>query len=238
MLSANIVVLPISCDDADSWERLFEKSKAFRLDALRDDPEAFSSTFAEWQAFPREHWIARMTNPRATTIISLASPPSESTSELQNILDSDWLASSVLVRPEDQDESHHSANKSPWSSTGATSNEASSQSKEANRNILFLVNGVYVKPGARGLGVGTAHLNGSIEAGNAIARAEGVSKVNYQVRVVSTNTSAIKLYERVGFKKNDRKETVQMKEKVKDGVVIPAQEACILAMDRVDTLKS
>jgi ribosomal protein S18 acetylase RimI-like enzyme len=238
MPRTSTVVLPKACDDAESWDRLIEKVKAFRLEALRDSPEAFSSTFTEWQTFDKEFWEARLRNARATQTVSLALPasyPTEAKCELQDILECQWLASAVLIRPEDQDLSKFSASQSPWSSITTESHSTTDQASHSKDRILFVVNGVHVSPAYRGLGVGTSHMAGTIDAGNAIGRAERASEVQYQVRVVSTNISAVKLYQRLGFTEVNE-ERVMMKEKVKDGVMIPAQEVRILVMDRVEVL--
>jgi GNAT superfamily N-acetyltransferase len=240
MPGANIVVLPKSCDDVESWDRLIGKLRAFRLDALRNSPEAFSSTYTEWQSFGKEFYEEKLRNPRATHIVSLASTPSDSTtnvkSTLQDILECEWLASSVLIRSKEQDLSRFSASQSPWESIKPQADNAIDEGSRIDGGmILFMVNGVYVAPATRGSGVGTAHMNGAIEAGNAIGRTEGAPKVHYQVRVVSTNTSAVKLYQRLKFTMVGE-ERVMMKAKVKNGAVIPAQEVCVWVMDRVETL--
>jgi ribosomal protein S18 acetylase RimI-like enzyme len=239
MPRVNTVVLPKACDDAESWDRLIEKVKAFRLEALRDSPEAFSSTFTEWQTFGKEFFEARLRNPRATQTVSLASPALESLADsrdkLQDVLDCEWMASAVLIRAEEQDVLKFSASQSPWTVTSTESKDTMNQESHAKGMINFFVNGVYVTPAFRGSGVGTSHMDGTIEIGNSIGRTEGASEVHYHVRVVSTNISAVKLYQRAGFA-TVGEERVEMKEKVRDSVVIPAQEVCILVMNRVETL--
>ena len=43
-------------DDVDAFRRI-------RLEALRAEPAAFSSTVAKWEALPDEEWRRRLTNP-------------------------------------------------------------------------------------------------------------------------------------------------------------------------------
>jgi hypothetical protein len=239
MPSANIFVLPKSCDDTEAWDRLIDKSKSFRLAALREAPEAFSSTLANEQTFSKDIWEGRLRNPRATTTVTLSSSLSDSKpaglDDIHNLLEREWLALTALIRPEDQDVSQLSASKSPWASIATKSNDSAPKEVHNKSTILFVLNGVYVVPNARQGGVGSAHLKGSIEVGNSIARAEGVFEVHYQVRVNSANTSAVKLYQRSGFMIS-REETLATAEKEKDGVVLPAHEACIWVMDLVVTL--
>ncbi|KAI0165539.1 hypothetical protein GGR57DRAFT_497014 [Xylariaceae sp. FL1272] len=48
-----------------------EKYKPFRLDALRQDPDAFGSTYARELEFEDDAWLARVKNPSAMTFVAV-----------------------------------------------------------------------------------------------------------------------------------------------------------------------
>lgn len=115
-----IIVLPKSISDRESWDQLIEKFKKFRLDALRNSPEAFASNLAKEQAFSKEIWEGRLTNPRAICVVIVDYPFSgngaDEKTELYDLLEEDWLALSVLIRPGNDAVAFLSSSKSPWES--------------------------------------------------------------------------------------------------------------------------
>jgi GNAT superfamily N-acetyltransferase len=228
----SILVLPKAHDDQGTWDRLVAKHQAFRLSSLKESPEAFASTFATEQTYTKEFWEARMRNTRATTMIAIATPDLPSMQEKSglntSLLEGEWLASTTMIRFEgDEIAELSSSNISPWKRVPEKGNNESN-AKEGERHIVYVLNGVYVIPEARGFGFGTTLLKGALEVGNTLGRKEGATKVNFQARAVATNAGAVKLYEKAGFSVS-LKETLVMKKHVALG---STQETEVYIMDR------
>ena len=222
-----IILPPRSHIDTESWDRLTEKLKEFRLHSLRESPEAFSSTYAREIAFTKDIWASRLSNPLATILIAIETDEIETfendAAKIQALLDHDWCATTALIRPQHNNASKLSASSSPWMAT--------SGNVSVSEKVLLILNGVYVAPSYRHAGIGSAIVRESFRAGEAIAKAKGISQVHFQVRVDSANSSAVKLYEKCEFVTGS-KEELRMGWKEKEGVVLPPRDATIFVMDR------
>jgi ribosomal protein S18 acetylase RimI-like enzyme len=231
-----IFTLPRSHPDPTTWAGLSNKVKAFRLNSLRASPEAFSSTFAIESEFPDDVWLSRLNNPLASHSVALSIGDSSRSlndvnDELDNIIEGDWLGVGVLIGPKDDGEKGVSASRSPWANI-----QSPAQVEQGEKTIpLYQLNGLYVMPEARKLGVGKALVDTAFENGRNLERARNGRKALFQVRVESENVAARKLYERAGFSAT-RQETLLMKEKEKNGMIIPAHEATVLVMERLEDL--
>lgn len=209
-----------------------EKLRVFRLESLRESPEAFASTFENEQAFTKEAWEERLRNPRATTVIAVATPdlPSaaESAPTVTTILEGEWLASTTLIRFEGNEIAElSSSNISPWKRI-PTDTESEPDGGGRGKNTVYALNGVYVIPKARGLGVASTLLNGALEVGHSMGRSEGAASVNFQARAISVNVGAVRLYEKAGFTVS-LKETLVMK---KHAAIGSSQQTVVYVMDR------
>jgi hypothetical protein len=65
-------IIQIPRDDA-SIRLYVERYKAFRLLALKTDPDAFGSNYASEAAFTDDVWYQRLANPQVTTFLALQS---------------------------------------------------------------------------------------------------------------------------------------------------------------------
>jgi hypothetical protein len=65
-------IIQIPRDD-ESVRLYVERYKAFRLLALRTDPDAFGSTYAREIAFSDDVWYNRLANPKAATFLAFQS---------------------------------------------------------------------------------------------------------------------------------------------------------------------
>src|SRR6266480_4426815 len=100
-----IHTLPRSINDAEKWSQLRDKLKILRLRSLQEDPEAFSSTYAEEVKFSNEVWEKRMTNPLAVHLIAVercseteSDKPAE---DMSALLSGNWLGVLVLIGPKE-----------------------------------------------------------------------------------------------------------------------------------------
>jgi ribosomal protein S18 acetylase RimI-like enzyme len=229
-----IIVLPKACKDESEWDQMIEKCQNFRLFALGESPEAFSSTLAVEKAFSKDVWASRLANPRATQLFAIHSPnPVDLTTDsgkIEALLDNGWIAQTVLVEIVDSEVTKLAADKSPWDGISQGAVQPDGQQNE-KRHVVLVLNGVYVAPGFRHLGVGSSIVTSAIDEGIRMAKSRGFSGVHFQVRVDGDNALAVKLYERAGFEHGETERLV-MGEKEKDGVKIPPRDAEILVMHR------
>jgi ribosomal protein S18 acetylase RimI-like enzyme len=230
-----IIALPKNCKDKSAWDRVTEKCKDFRLFALGESPEAFSSTLAVEKAFNYDVWASRLSNPRATQLLAIHSPNLEEDlaadfGKIEALLDNEWIARTVLMEIADSEVAKLAADKSPWDSIKQVTAETDRQQSE-NGQMMLVLNGVYVAPKFRHLGVGSSMVATSIDQGIQMARSRGFTGVHFQVRVHSDNALALRLYERTGFEHGETERLV-MGEKEKDSVKTPSREAKILVMHR------
>ncbi|KAM3072366.1 hypothetical protein ACMFMG_009175 [Clarireedia jacksonii] len=229
-LNFGVLVVPHCCDDADSWDLLIEKSKKFRLDALRESPEAFSSTYEREVSFEKDVWAGRLANVQVTMLVFVKDLDrhniSNDTGKVQTLLENEWLAMTVLHEVEELVFANVPASNSLWHKTNGD------QQSLSRGNMTFVLNGVYVAPDYRGRCAGSAALEHVFEVGQVMTAERGLPEVQFKVLVDAANDAASKLYKKVGFQEV-RREQLHMGEKVKNGRVIPAHEATILVLERV-----
>lgn len=177
-------LIPKSHADAATWTTLIAKQKALRLQSLLTSPESFSSTYERESAFDDSVWEARLRNPSAYTHTavsrlregSLADDVLYSQDELKMLLECEWAGSAVLVGP------------------------ATMDSQEEHGSVcVFDIFGLFVLPGARGTGLGSALMDACIEHARRLAGALEVEKVKVRVSVACGNAKVMRFYQRLGF---------------------------------------
>lgn len=228
-----IHTLPRAINDAEKWSQLRDKLKTLRLKSLQQDPEAFSSTYAEEVKFSNEIWEKRMTSSLAVQLVAVerhskteSDIPPEGISAL---LSGDWLGGLVLIGPKED------ASRSPGESLGSESTPSSAIDGEHASTPVYELNGVFVVPEARGLGLGRKLVDAAMQAGISSAKDQGFRAIRVQVRVDTDNRPARMLYRSGGYV--DRKvETYTSKEKEKDGVKIPSTMRAYIVMERPEEL--
>jgi len=228
-----IYTLPRSPVGASKWLKLREKLKEFRLHSLKADPEAFASTYADEVKFSDEIWEKRMTNPLAIHLcaVRLTSNDDDGSGndDLSALIENDWLGSMVVIGPKEDGTAGLHASRSPWETTVP---DKSSSDDAAKTLPVYQLNGVFVTPDARGLGIGKKLTVATIEAAISSARSLGFKAIRMQVRVEVDNAAAKKLYSSCGFAEVGR-ESYTTKEKEKNGVKIPAQTGVCVVMEQI-----
>jgi len=227
-----IYTLPRSPAGASKWLKLREKLKEFRLHSLKVDPEAFASTYADEVKFSDEIWEKRMTNPLAIHLSAVRLASDDETHEkddLSALIENDWLGSMVVIGPKEDGTAGLHASRSPWEITAP---DKSSSDEAAKALPVYQLNGVFVTPDARGLGIGKKLTVATIEAAISSARSLGFKAIRMQVRVEADNAAAKKLYSSCGFGAVGR-ESYAVKEKEKNGIKIPAQTGVCVVMEQV-----
>ncbi|KAI1265646.1 hypothetical protein F5Y18DRAFT_385180 [Xylariaceae sp. FL1019] len=160
-----------------------EKYKPFRLTALREDPDAFGSTYARELEFDDEAWLGRIKNPSAMTFVAV------------RVHDDQVVASTSLIGP--------LPSEGPVSNPYQTVSQLGTKGEIAADKILrFQMAAVYTSPKARSRGLAKALIKAATE--KAIKRAtEQDRPLALSVVVYAANNAAISVYERCGFVKSD-----------------------------------
>ncbi|KAF2401546.1 hypothetical protein EJ06DRAFT_529649 [Trichodelitschia bisporula] len=91
--------LPRQCASAPAWTALIDKFRAFRLEALRTSPTAFTSSLEREQAFGRDVWEERLRNPGATIVVAVEE--GVETDAVDAALQSEWLGMAALIAAQD-----------------------------------------------------------------------------------------------------------------------------------------
>ncbi|KAH7349662.1 hypothetical protein B0T11DRAFT_289666 [Plectosphaerella cucumerina] len=188
---ASYFAIPRSTSSPESHTLLVEKYKSFRLLSLQLSPECFGSTYAREAAFPPETWISRITNPGATNVVAVSGPDTHENAD--PLLTREWLASLTLIGPLE-------ASKALDMFKAQTSVDPSllefGDISDGRSRWHFLLNAMYVVPGARGRGLG----RGILDFAKEIAREQGRGDpVRIMLVVDYDNEDARRTYERAGF---------------------------------------
>lgn len=117
-----IVLIPKLTEEDSHVKTLAEKFRAFRLHSLQVAPDAFASTYEAESQRGLEQSIARLTNHKAAQFIALRSAARlDGVSEIELLLDCEWVGMVVLLGPEEGDEfSIPSANIDPFAQMTAS----------------------------------------------------------------------------------------------------------------------
>lgn len=204
-LPFRIIALPRSHPDEAIWDRLVQQQKDFRLLALKTSPEYFGSTYEREVQFNDATWDERLRNPLATTLVALEeSAISESSLSNPDALvalaaNNDWLGTVVLIGPTDTATTLVSAK----ASAVALAANAKKLDLDGERNTQiphYQINAFFVRPSARGRGLGTALVSGAIAHGEAFRREYGFATARFTLLVDEDNGPANAAYQRAGFK--------------------------------------
>ncbi|KAI0140143.1 hypothetical protein F4776DRAFT_662278 [Hypoxylon sp. NC0597] len=174
---------PILADDKGRRFYL-DHYKPFRLAALKQDPDAFGSTYAREINFIEEDWLSRINNRLVKTFVAV--PPNDrrrvlsTTSLIGPFLNQDPESNPFQACTEmtgDSDQHHNHVEASPLS---------------------FQLSGVYTTPDVRGKGIAKAVVNTAVEEAVMYAKQQN-RKLNLSVVVYASNHAAIAFYQSCGF---------------------------------------
>ncbi|KAF2223184.1 hypothetical protein BDZ85DRAFT_319453 [Elsinoe ampelina] len=200
-----IIELPQLDRDSTSGEEqeaLISRYREFRLDALKNDPEVFASSYTEENNQPRDYWRKRLANPSAVNLIAMIS--SSDTAATWKPED-EWCGMIVLLGPmmEHAQETH--ASQSPWSKVPSVAFNQSSnpsitaQGMPAPLNLTYHISGAYTAAQYRGQGCGKALMKASVEKAKTDCIRRGGQSFTIGVHVDTFNNTAKVLYEKFGF---------------------------------------
>lgn len=236
-LKYEIYTIPRYLDDPSKRSILWKKMKAFRLESLQLDPEAFASTYADEVRFADEVWDKRMANPLALHFVAVEVPSGEETTVdgITTMVENDWLGMLVVIGPKKDGTASLHASRSPWESMNSEAGDADGAAEKPKPLPVYQLNGVFVMPKARGLGVGKRLAMATIEKSMESARDHGLKAIRMQVRVEAENEPAKKLYSSAGFAEVGT-ETYMTKEKERNGVKIPPKTATCIVMEHLEVV--
>ncbi|OTA52832.1 hypothetical protein K449DRAFT_390680 [Hypoxylon sp. EC38] len=179
---AKWTVEPILADDQGRRFYL-EHYKPFRLAALKQDPDAFGSTYTREIDFIEEDWLSRINNNLVKTFVAVPSN------------DRRVLSTTSLIGP--------LPNRDPESNPFQACTEMTSASDQHHNHVeasplSFQLSGVYTTPEARGKGMAKAVVNTAVEEAVMYARQQN-RKLNLSVVVYASNHAAIAFYQSCSF---------------------------------------
>jgi ribosomal protein S18 acetylase RimI-like enzyme len=159
-----VIQLPRRYDSSQSQKllrALAEKSKILRLEALKTNPEAFSSTYEREIAFEDVVWEDRLKNPSARTFVGLDlgnhehhDTEDEKPVDFAAAIAAPWVGVIVLLGPRALDGAFPTASESPWKLFHGAPVRWPDTKDDTPKTRLYLINAVYVSPSVRGKGVG------------------------------------------------------------------------------------
>ncbi|KAK8090086.1 hypothetical protein PG997_005047 [Apiospora hydei] len=203
---------PIPPNDAGRAFYLAEY-KPFRLAALKQDPEAFGSTYAREAAFPDETWLQRLSNPRIKTFVAVRRHDRRILSAV-SLVGPMPHAGQTVSNPTQALLSQTAPSGHGSSSTTSDGRKESGEAKlregikegehrHANVDddaplLLYQNTGVYTRPEARGKGLGLKLMATAIECARQEAR-RTKQQCQLGVEVYTTNQAAINFYSKCGF---------------------------------------
>lgn len=236
-LQYKIYTIPRSLDDPSQRSKIWKKMKAFRLNSLQLDPEAFASTYADEVRFADEVWDKRMANPLALHFVAVEAPSEEENApvvdDIAAMIERDWLGMLVVIGPKEDGTAGLHASRSPWESVNSKASDDDGVAEGANPLPVYQLNGVFVMPKARGLGVGKRLAMATIEKSMESARHHGFKAIRMQVRVEADNEPAKKLYSNAGYAEVST-EIYTTKEKERNGAKLPPKTGTCIVMERLE----
>jgi ribosomal protein S18 acetylase RimI-like enzyme len=192
----NIVVLPKNLTDTNTYNKLVNRTREFRLRSLQISPEFYGSSYAQEVDKNVDFWVNRLSNPQALHFVALKQDePAEISND--DFLHKEWLGWVVRLGPQ-SGLALSSLHSSPWKTLEQKSEDLQTQS-DTPTSCHFLINGMFVTPEARGVGLGRVLIEAAIASAEDLARGRGASTMTFSLVVDGDNDSALALYLKCGF---------------------------------------
>ncbi|OJD26317.1 hypothetical protein ACJ73_02303 [Blastomyces percursus] len=182
---------------------LCQRYKTARLRALKEDPQAFSSTYDKESQFDDSVWAERLQNPQAKTFVTLRAEETggAESSEIEQLSANEWLGMIVLLGPRALP-TDGSESKTPWKPFLAASDidQPLDLATIADSEAAYVAFSMFVLAEARRQGLGRKLVQTSVEAARAEAMSMGATRANIGLWAEAQNEAARKLYEGCGFR--------------------------------------
>jgi ribosomal protein S18 acetylase RimI-like enzyme len=191
-----VVQLPRPYVDNDELQQYVRKIKEVRLKALASDPGSFSSSLAMEIDQPINFWTTRLTHPEVRHFVAYL--PETNGSMAEEPFKSQFLATLVLFGPRTIDLNTFMDDMS-WKHFGDGSPKPPQQSLEGS-HLMYYISAVYVDSDFRRQGIGRSLSIEAIVTIKAEAIKEHAASAVLMIAAEQNNTSAVKLYENLGWK--------------------------------------
>ena len=186
--------------------RLAEKHREIRLLGLKASPEAFSSKYEEVAQRPLSSFAKSLFGPTVDQFIALDRAVPEqfdvnNDEHVEVLLSAQWIGMLVLTGPA-EDSKSATGSQDPSLPTMDPKHETSVEYKakpSVTEPLSLELNGFFVDPRARRLGVGKALVGTALAKGEATAR-RLQTNLECIVLVYATNEGARRFYEKAGFR--------------------------------------
>ncbi|KAI9691853.1 MAG: hypothetical protein M1822_007925 [Bathelium mastoideum] len=197
-----IAALPKISPEKTDPNTIITRVRDFRLKSLQLAPESFGSTYEVEAKKQPEFWVNRVANPKATTFIAYETERTNCSDlnddHAQGFLNADWLGSITLLGPK-QGLAEFSLHTSPWVILRQDCEQFQDVSGQAEPLRHYLINGMFVTPAARGLGLGRALVDAAMDHAMRQTRENDAEIMKCTLIVDNDNDAARTLYLRSGF---------------------------------------
>jgi GNAT superfamily N-acetyltransferase len=203
-ISYRIVTIPKFAGDETKNNpqlALAHKFRDFRLLALKTSPGAFASTYHDESQRSLDHTFERLKNTKATQFVALAFESALDgdlvfEADMGDLLERDWLGTVVLMGP-NEGSKRISAKADPLDQMAARDDQM--VKVEGHEALHFHLNGMFVRPSARGSGMGKRLIETALEKARENVKGPGLKGMHCTIIVDEWNESARNLYARCGF---------------------------------------
>lgn len=201
-MSYTIVALPKDTLGEADFRMLVTRARDFRLESLQLAPESFGITYEVEASKEPKFWNNRVANPQATTFIACRYGQMEiekvKDDHVKRILEAEWLGSIILLGPK-YGVADFALNISPWQILDQDSRLVGDRDRDSEMLRHYLINGMFVVPTARGLGLGKALVTTALEHAMKQTRESGAETMMCTIIVDKENDPARNLYLKSGF---------------------------------------
>ncbi|KKZ64460.1 hypothetical protein EMCG_09554 [[Emmonsia] crescens] len=197
-----VICVPQNLPSSSSLAQLCQNYKTARLRALKEDPQAFSSTYDRESQFDDATWAERLQNPLSKTFVAIHTEEADGTetSDMEQLTRNKWLGMIVLFGPRALPADGSECN-TPWKPFLPPANltEAPDPASIAGSEAAYVAFSMFVLVEARRQGLGRKLVGASVEAARVEAISMRASRANIGLWVEANNQSAQRLYEACGF---------------------------------------
>lgn len=181
---------------------LIAKVRAFRLESLQTAPNSFASSYDEEVEMPIERTTQRLCMPQSTHYVAFTLDP---TSTNKHLSEEDWIGSLATQGPEIETPTDRAVLVlDPWASVQERERISTTQLIESGlavrKSLHYHFNAIFVRPNARGHGVGESLIRTAMDVGLELGKASGALEIRHTLALNSDNISALRLYQKLGFK--------------------------------------
>lgn len=187
-----------------------------RLEALKREPQAYSSTFKTESQWPLHRFVDRLRNPSLKTFIGLQIPEETKAVDSQHlVLQRPWQGTLSLFGPKVRGAEATAVSTPPWDLFGRPEASVQPPGHDVNQPLIYCISGVYVPALVRLKGVGGKLVQASLSTIKLDARSLGAPSALCIVMADVENEAAKALYLRNGFEivGEERQEGCDGKEK-------------------------